>query len=376
MPTETLTRFPAGHTPVRTPGADRPTPRGTPSRATGLEWLDLLRITAILAVVVVHAISTATRSAGTGAHSASWWAADLINTACLWCVPVFVMVSGALLLDPERRMPGGAFLRKRAVRIGIPLAFWIAAYLIFERQFYGENVTFTSAWKGIANGDPYLQLYFLFIVAGLTALTPVLRRLIRHSSRRELWWLTAGALVFGLAEHAFRELGGGGGFNAATRFLPYVGYYLAGYTLRTARLPDNAGRLAAAAAIVGWLATAFGSGALASRYGWTSNGYFLYDYLSPTVMLTSLGLFVVVRGWRPRRVSAGQMRAIGGATYGVFLIHPLLLFPLMRRLQLPDGSDISRTVLWAIPVAVTVCIASTAICLIVERIPYLRRLIS
>ena len=52
---------------------------------------------------------------------------------------------------------------------------------------------------------------------------------MQHLSRRELVGLTVAALAFGAIEHALRELGGGGGFNAVTRFLPYVGYYLAGH---------------------------------------------------------------------------------------------------------------------------------------------------
>ncbi len=207
----------------------------------------MLRIGAILAVVVIHAIGAATRQSGTGWHSAWWWGADLVNAACLWCVPVFVMVSGALLLDPSRRFAGGEFLKRRALRIGVPLAFWIAVYLVFKRQFYGVDVTTGGTVKAVASGDPYLQLYFLYIVAGLTVLTPVLRKLIEHSSRRDLTILTGAALAFGLLEHAVRELGGGGGFNAVTRFLPYIGYYLAGHLLTTSTVTARTQRTARSA---------------------------------------------------------------------------------------------------------------------------------
>ena len=285
------------------------------------------------------------------------------------------MVSGALLLDPGRRVADAAFLRRRAVRIGVPLAFWIGVYLIFQRQFYGQDLSVGMAVKGVASGDPFLQLYFLFIVAGLTALTPVLRKLVQHSSRRELYWMTGAALGFGLAEHAFRELGGGGGFNAITRFLPYVGYYLAGYVIRTAEVTGWTQRMSRRMFLVGWLTTAVGSGALAFRYGWTTDGYFLYDYLSPTVMLMSLAAFTAARSWQPRRISDQKLRTYGAATFGIFLIHPLLLFPLMRKLNLPDTVDIGRTVTWAVPLAVGVCLVCGAIALVVSRIPGVRRLL-
>ncbi|MCW2549048.1 MAG: conserved hypothetical transrane protein, partial [Mycobacterium sp.] len=227
-----------------------------------------------------------------------------------------------------------------------------------------------------AAGDPFLQLYFLFIVAGLTLLTPVLRRLVVHSSRRELQIATAAALGFGLAEHAFRELGGTGSLNAVTRCLPYVGYYLAGYLLSTAEIAERGQYLARRLAVSGWLLTAVGSGLLAFRYGWSVNGYFLYDYLSPTVMLMSLAVFVAARGWRPKRLSQARMRSLGAATFGAFLIHPLLLFPIQRALGLPDGAHIIRTVEWAVPLAVVVCVASGVIVMALCRVPGVRRLIS
>jgi surface polysaccharide O-acyltransferase-like enzyme len=370
MPTQTLLRptFAAASAPAEiqlSPERSRP--------ASGLEWLDRLRLWAILAVVVIHAIGTATRESGTGLHPAAWWASNLINSACLWCVPVFVMVSGALMLDPARRASG---LGRRMNKIVVPLVFWVGVYLVFQRQFYGVNLSWSDTWKSLAAGDPYLQLYFLFIVAGLTLLTPVLRRLIAHSSRRELQIATAACLGFGLAEHAFRELGPGGSLNAVTRCLPYVGYYLAGHLLASAEITPRHQQLARRLVVSGWLATAIGSAVLAAHYGWTTSGYFLYDYLSPTVMVMSLAVFVAARGWQPKRLSQPRMRQLGAATFGVFLIHPLLLFPIQRALGLPDNTDMIRTVEWAVPLAVVVCVASGVIVMGLCRVPGVRRLIS
>src|ERR1700709_417019 len=108
MSTQTLTRAAPGPVSagLRTGSpVERPTARK--QGRSSLAWMDLLRIGAIVAVVVIHAISTATKSSGTGWHSAWWWTANFLNSACLWCVPVFVMVSGALLLDPARRVADG-----------------------------------------------------------------------------------------------------------------------------------------------------------------------------------------------------------------------------------------------------------------------------
>ena len=52
----------------------------------------------------------------------SWWSANLWDSFAHWCVPVFVMLSGALLLG--RREPAPHFWRKRAARLVWPLVGW------------------------------------------------------------------------------------------------------------------------------------------------------------------------------------------------------------------------------------------------------------
>lgn len=61
--------------------------------------LDLLRILAICGVVAIHVIGVIvsnTQLKGT----TQWWVATAIDLGAVWTVPVFVMISGALVLNP------------------------------------------------------------------------------------------------------------------------------------------------------------------------------------------------------------------------------------------------------------------------------------
>ena len=149
MPTQLLTRPSPAHASPGSAGASSQTPLRRVRAASGLEWMDMLRIAAILAVVVIHSVGYATKQSGTGWHSAWWWGANLLNSACLWCVPVFVMVSGALLLDPARRVSSGAFLKRRAVRIGLPLAFWIAGTCCCAKAAAGTDNAAAAAIRAV-----------------------------------------------------------------------------------------------------------------------------------------------------------------------------------------------------------------------------------
>ena len=60
---------------------------------------------------------------------ASWQLANLLDSMLRFGVPVFVMISGAVLLD--RSEPLNIFLGKRLKRIFLPFLFWSIVYFIF-----------------------------------------------------------------------------------------------------------------------------------------------------------------------------------------------------------------------------------------------------
>ena len=69
-----------------------------------LIWTDSTRVLAALAVVMLHAaVPIVAGPAALG--SPAWWAGNLYDALVRWCVPAFVMVSGALLLAPHRGEP-------------------------------------------------------------------------------------------------------------------------------------------------------------------------------------------------------------------------------------------------------------------------------
>jgi len=65
-----------------------------------LAWVGYLRVLAILAVVAIHVSGLTVVNPATHG-SAAWWVAEVLNECTRWAVPMFVLVSGALLLKPS-----------------------------------------------------------------------------------------------------------------------------------------------------------------------------------------------------------------------------------------------------------------------------------
>lgn len=280
----------------RSPRSSVTSPRSI-TTATPVEtvWLDVARIAAIIAVVVLHAVAVVvTRRYYSGIGTATWWTANVVDSSVRWCVPVFIMISGALLLTP-RQEGVRSFYQRRFNRIGIPLVVWSIFYLSID-LFVKQTSDWSDALNRILAGKPSVHLYFLFVLAGLYALTPFLRDLTAHTPRRTLWWGAVLMTAVGVADQAISDFAGIGEANAVTRFLPFLGYYLLGFLLRDITLGKRGVWIAGTVFVASIAATAGIVGATAVAYGeWNTQAAYTYDYLSPTVLAMSVALFLLFK---------------------------------------------------------------------------------
>jgi surface polysaccharide O-acyltransferase-like enzyme len=349
----------------------------TSSEPTG--WLDLGRVLAIGAVVLVHETGAALGVRGPGrAATPAWWVADVLDAASRWCVPVFLMISGALLLDPRRVEPTRTFYRRRLARIGLPLLVWTAVYTVFAHYLLNDPLTVRDTARAVASGSPFLQLYFLFVLAGLYLLTPFLRPALRAMSRRRQAGFAVVLLGLGAVDQVLITFLHIGEPNAATRYVPYLGYYVAGWVLRDLPVRPRYTRLAAVGLPLAVAVTAAGAalGAAGGR-GWGADGEYALSYLAPNVAAMSVAAFWLLRvfgtragdHWRP----GTRTTQLAGLTFGIFLVHALLWYPLVIAWRVPESP---------LPYLITACwhwlvvvLGSAVITAGMRRVPGLRRLV-
>jgi surface polysaccharide O-acyltransferase-like enzyme len=347
-----------------------------PAPAGREAWIEWGRVLAILAVIAIHVASPLVTRTD---HPASWWFGNVIESLTRWCVPLFVMISGGLLLGSPRTAEVGSFYRRRLLRLGPPLVFWVAFYLIFGHLVAGVPRDLLGALRSIALGRPYFHLYFPFLIGGLYAAAPWLRLLVAVASRRQLTVAIAVAFVLGMTDTLINSVLGIGSPNAVTRFIPYIGYFLAGFLLRQT-VPSKA-RIGLVSAIVAMAiaATAVGTWALIDVTGAGLNsGRYLYEYLSVTTVPAALGIYQLLRWSAPRleernRGVLGRLVfAVGAASFGVYLVHPTILVGL---------ESVGITARWtAAPLAfVTTAgiafLVSLGLVLVARRVPGVRRVV-
>ncbi|GAA4506324.1 acyltransferase [Brevibacterium yomogidense] len=311
---------------------DRVDETGPPPRST--QWMNPTRSLAIIAVIAIHTIADTVGLRFADHGSGPWWAANLIDSASRWSVPVFLMIAGALALDPTKGGRPRDFLSKRFWRIGVPLVAWTAIYIPYRLFVMAGRETGWDPVTAILTGSPFVQLYFLYVLALLTLLTPFMRQLTVHGSRRAQWGTALVLLGIGMVDHFASVLAGVGEPNIATRFLPLMGYYLLGWILRD-HLVRGRAFVWAVVGFVGSIAfTALWAGWGPGDRPWV----IVYEYMAPTVVVMSLTGYLVLH-----RVFANDFRPYLGLrrlfpySFGVFLLHPLLVYSLRKVIGVPDS---------------------------------------
>lgn len=94
-------------------------------------YFDQLRVLAIFSIICCHvSASFVTQNPDLMLHSKKFYATLLVNSGRLIGVPVFVMLSGALLINKNYSL--STFVKKRFNRVFVPFLFWVIIFLLFS----------------------------------------------------------------------------------------------------------------------------------------------------------------------------------------------------------------------------------------------------
>jgi surface polysaccharide O-acyltransferase-like enzyme len=333
--------------------------------------LGVLRVTAACGVVALHVISLWLR--GTDAGTAAWWVANFYDVSTRWCVPVFIMISGALLLSPARLQPPRVFYGKRMARILIPLVFWTVFYLGLRVSF--EGASWPVVARDLIRGQAYGHLWFLYVIAGLYCITPVLRPFVGSVSRREMAW-TVVPLLAAVSIHSLISTftAGHGKPTVFSLFVAHIPYYLCGYLLSLVVVPHRWIKYLVVGVLAVWLGIALGTGLLFHRVE-----FYLSSHHSVPIILLSAGVFLLASGLFGQQ-SVGPARAwkvlryLDGVSFGVYLAHPLLLFVVMR-LGLPTQPMLGRPLLCIPAISAIIIFAYVLLTSCLKAVPAVRRIV-
>ncbi len=289
-------------------------------------WVDNAKIIAIFAVVILH-IAAAVVTKITNLESFAWWIGNAYDSLTRWCVPVFVMISGALLLDTNKNEPISVFYRKRASGILLPTIFWSIFFLgwtFLKGLIKGSPYSFIFIVKQLLAGRPYYHMWFLYMLICLYLFTPFLRIIIKNTSKKEQIIFVAILFMMSIINKVFNVFYPSSSKLFINWFLFYLPYFISGHLMIEMRKNPNKVLLILSFTLSAIL-TALGLFFL-SRASGLENGLYFYDYLSITVVPMSLSMLLLLKTiTKPIIINSSFTHKLAQLVLGVYLIHPIFI---------------------------------------------------
>ena len=342
-----------------------------------LIYADILRIVCVFGVLVIHSVSLFWRHIPI--KTVSWTVFACLESVFRFAVPVFVMISGMFMLSPEKDRGIKNLYSKNILRIFTSFVFWSLLYAVFNSIPTNPDIHFSihKFFLRIIQGE--YHLWFLFMIAGLYMVTPVLRKIVEDKKLTEyflaIWFVFCLFANFAKLIPYFEDTI----FEVLEKFkmsaaIQYSGFYILGYYLNKYPL-DRKFRIPVY--ILGFLSIA--ATALATVYfsfsAMNAQSQYL-EYLLPTTMLSSCSLFIFIQNACAKRSFSDKKKQVIAAlskySFGVYLCHIFVINTFNRldiiKLELP------YIVIFSIALISTVII-STIVSAILNHIPVLKKYI-
>lgn len=320
-----------------------------------LDWVDALRVIACLFLVMQHCSDPFYMTFNL--EDGAFYAGSAMASLSRPCVPLFVMITGVLLLPKRDSL--GAFYKKRIGRIALPLLFWSIAlpWIDFawignlwdstspaiDKTAYTLEATLQKCYTFLFNFNySTTPLWYLYMLIGLYLIMPLLSGWLRSASKRELQIVIAVWILFSLVPYirlAAPFMGYEGNYgnmglwgecdwsNNGTAYYVtgFAGYLLLGYYLRTYPLQWSMKRILLVFVplfIVGF-AISFGGYVLLSNYFPAQYAYLeiVWWTCGINVFLQTISLFVIVQKWFSEHSLSPLIKRLAVLSFGIYLCH-------------------------------------------------------
>lgn len=160
-------------------------------------FLDILRVTAALAVAMYHVLTAAVNLDPAVAEQTSTLVLALAKTL-LWHVPVFLLITGYLWLSDEKECTYKKIWP--AIRRFILVLFTVGLmFAMMERFFRYRYFSFELFLWSVADvliGTLWDHMWYVYAIIGIYLVLPVLKPFFKHSSVQSIAVLTGLLFVF------------------------------------------------------------------------------------------------------------------------------------------------------------------------------------
>ena len=339
-----------------------------------IEYISLASVISAIAVVFLH-----TNNCFWSFSTASYWfEANIIESTFYFAVPIFFMISGAMLIDFSKKYSLKEYFSKRFHKTVIPYVAWsligvVLNVYVFEKVKLG-SVNLTYIVNGLLNGT-LVQAYWFFIPLFCIYLAMPLFSAVSEGKRKEIFtYLAAVAFLLNILIPFLISVCGIGiklGLSLSVAS-GYLFFTLTGYLIHTYDIERKYRYLIYVLAVFGLVIMITGTYSSSIAAG---NIVSLYKgYYNLPCVLYSVGIFVFIKYGFVRVMKFDEVKSavnfLNGYTFGIYLIHVFVLLAVTKFFVVDN-----KLLAYRLVAPFVYILISIAVIWILRKIPYVRKIV-
>ena len=302
-----------------------------------------------------------------------WFTANIIECVFFFAVPIFFMITGANLIDYQKKYSTKEYFKKRINKVFIPYICWSLIgllYLIQKKTVAFQSVDFNYLFNGLFN-NTIIGIYWFFLPLFCIYLCIPLFASVEESKRKTVFsYLAIAAFILEslipfIISVFHLKIGFSISISVCSSYLLFVivGYLLDKYDLKTyMRI------IIYILGIIGLLMHIIGTYKLSMDANEIVKTY--KGYCNVPSVLYSISIFVFIKELC-KKIKVGKIvNSISKYTFAIYLIHWYILDIIVRITKVDTGSIFYR--LGAPFIIIPICIL---IAYIIRKIPILKRIV-
>ena len=357
------------------------------NKSNRIFYFDALRALAIFCVICIHIYAEIQKGVMPDyglIPSYKWFYAQFMGNCLRIGVPLFLMISGALLLGRKESVK--EFLSKRIPRIVVPFLFWgLILTMLLVLLSYFTDLTYIRTFDAfhilrllfrdyIAQGRSFAPYWFFWTILGLYLIMPIINKWLDNSKLNEAEYFLVIWLIACLFIYTFKiDLP----INL-TYFVGPIGYIVLGYYLRhTERKILNNPYFDIFLILISAVSMIF-----FSWYFSSTETVYNFDIYTILVIGEATGVFLLFKNFykfnlklnfirNPHSIVNKLIMAMAKYSYGIYLTHATIIVIFVDAI---DGFGFHVNG-FTISMLVIALFVTLAIMFILDKIPVINQLI-
>lgn len=297
-------------------------------------FIEVLRVISMLAVIIIHIVASDANINELTFINDTFY--NLLHTLMNFCVPIFVMISGYLLLNRNKSITIKQIFCKYILRMILILLTFGILYSLLEQIFETRNINIKqigTAILDVITGNLWDHMWYIYMLIFLYLITPILKIFVNNAKNNDIFYTIMLLFVVSSCLTLLERIFDIKFAISMSEFSAYIIYYLIGYYVSIISTEKYKKYISYIFAFMSLILII-----LSIVYSFTKIEMFthLWGYTSPLIIIWSTCMFIIFKDkkWNISERLKRIIFSISNNSFGIYIIHPLFINIVYKVLKL------------------------------------------